>query len=248
MLDVAEAAGKRDSLDRIVGGEEKPYDFVEAAAHRLARDLIDAAALLGETPDPMWIDVERRLPAYTSDESGIMLFEGQRFVASHRHHSHMAGLYPFDTIDFADSASRSVADTTYSTWMSKGTDAWTGWCVPWASILHTHFGSASEAVRMLHAWDRYFCNDGHGSHHDAVRPGFSKMMMAGRQTVMQMDGQCAAATAVMELMVHEVCGKPEFFRGCPSEWRDVSFENIRLSDGRCVSGRRLDGKVTLRFR
>ena len=32
VLDVAEAAGKRDSLDRIVGGEEKPHDFVEAAA------------------------------------------------------------------------------------------------------------------------------------------------------------------------------------------------------------------------
>ncbi|MBO7683423.1 MAG: alpha-L-fucosidase [Kiritimatiellae bacterium] len=44
-------------------------------------------------------------------------------------------------------------------------------------------------------------------------------------------------------MAHEVNGKTEFFRGCPAEWKDVSFENIALSDGRRVSGRRVDGKV-----
>ena len=44
---------------------------------------------------------------------------------------------------------------------------------------------------------------------------------------------------------YEVNGKTEFFRGCPAEWRDVSFENIALSDGRRVCGRRLDGKVTV---
>ena len=31
----------------------------------------------------------------------------------------------------------------------------------------------------------------------------------------------------------------------PDEWKDVSFENIALSDGRRVSGRRLDGKVKI---
>ena len=51
----------------------------------------------------------------------------------------------------------------------------------------------------------------------------------------------------MELMVHEINGRFEFFRGCPSEWRDISFENIRLSDGRRVSGRRQNGVVSVWF-
>ena len=62
---------------------------------------------------------------------------------------------------------------------------------------------------------------------------------------MQMDGQCAAATAVLEMMVHEVGGKTEFFRGCPESWREVSFENVALSDGTRVSGKRIDGHVSV---
>ena len=217
--------------------------FQLAAAHRLARDLVAAAELLGEKPDPMWLDVERRLPQFTVGEGGIQLFEGQPFVESHRHHSHMAGLYPFDTIDLSDADVRRTVEATYRTWTGKGTGFWTGWCVPWASILHTHAAHPVAAVHLLRAWDGFYCDDGHGSHHNAVRDGFTAWTHGNG--IMQMDGQCAAATAVMELLVHEVNGKVEYFRGCPAGWKDVSFENIRLSDGTAVSGRRVDGKVEI---
>ena len=126
-----------------------------------------------------------------------------------------------------------------------GTGLWSGWCVPWASVLHTHLGNADAAVHALRSWKTFYNNPGHGSLHDAFRPGFTVMM--GRPTVMQMDGQCAAATAVMELMAHEVGGKVEFFKGCPASWKDVSFENLALADGRRATGRRLNGKVTLTY-
>ena len=221
--------------------------FQLAAAHRLCRDLIEAAKLMGEEPDPRWLDVEKRLPQFTAGEGGIHLFEGQPFVETHRHHSHMAGFYPFDTIDMTKD--QRTIESTYCTWIARGTGMWTGWCVPWASILHTHVGNSYAAVRMLQDWDYYFCNPGHGSHHDGFVHGFTTFGRGGfgpignetRQDVMQMDGQCAATTAVMELLVHEVNGKVEFFRGCPPEWKDVSFENIALSDGRRVSGRRIEG-------
>ena len=216
--------------------------FQLAAAHRLCRDLADAAKLLGEEPDPMWADVARRLPRYTAGDGGIQLFEGQPFVESHRHHSHLAGLYPFDTLDMSDPETRSVADLTYRTWVQRGTGNWSGWCVPWASILHTHFGHADAAADKLRAWDLYFANPGHGSCHNAQVPGFS--VMTGRP-IMQMDGQCAAVTAIMEMMAHETGGKVEFFRGCPASWKEVSFENIRLSDGTSVSGTRVNGVVKI---
>ena len=225
--------------------------FQLAAAHRLARDLVDAAKLLGEEPDAMWLDVEKRLPQYSAGPSGLELFQGQALTDSHRHHSHMAGLYPFDTLDISDKATRDVAAKTYNTWVYQGTGCWSGWCVPWASILNTHVGNAQAAVGMLHAWDAYFCNPGHGSLHNAYAPGFSTFTIfgsfagSGDGQIMQMDGQCAAATAVLELMAHEVNGKVEFFRGCPESWREVSFENLALADGRRVNGRRVDGKTTV---
>ena len=219
--------------------------FQLAAAHRLARDLIEAAGMFGAAPDPMWVDVDRRLPSFTAGPTGIMLFEGEPFNESHRHHSHMAGLFPFDTIDLDDAKTRETVAKTFRTWVRNGTGAWTGWCVPWASILHTHVGNAHAAVEMLRCWDTYFCNEGHGSHHNAYRQGFSDMIMCG-DCVMQMDGQSAAVTAILEMMVHEVNGKTEFFRGCPDTWKRVAFENVLTAGGRRVSGVRENGKVDIR--
>ena len=215
--------------------------FQLAAAHRLARDLVSAAERLGETPDPMWLDVERRLPPYTKGPGGFQLFEGQPFVESHRHHSHMAALYPFDTLDLADRSVAGDVRETYRTWVSRGTGLWSGWCVPWAAILHVHVGHPVAAVRTLQAWKAFYNNPGHGSLHDAFNEGFS--VMSGRKTIMQMDGACAAVTAAMELMAHETNGKVEFFKGCPASWKVVSFENLALSDGTRVSGRRVDGRI-----
>ena len=225
--------------------------FQLAAAHRLARDLVDAAKLLGVQPDAMWLDVEKRLPQYSAGGSGIELFRGQALTESHRHHSHMAGFYPFDTLDLSDKATRDIAAKTYNTWVYRGTGLWSGWCVPWASILNTHVGNAQAAAELLRSWDAYFCNPGHGSLHNAYAPGFSTFTVfgsfagSGDGQIMQMDGQCAAATAVLEMMAHEVNGKVEFFKGCPESWREVSFENLALSDGRRVSGKRVDGKVSV---
>ena len=225
--------------------------FQLAAAHRLARDLMGAAALLGEAADPMWLDVERRLPQYVAGEGGINLFEGRPFTESHRHHSHMAGLYPFDTIDVSDPRNAEVIGETYRRWIMNGTGRWTGWCVPWASILNVHLGYPVAGVQLLKNWDAYFCNSGHGSLHNAYAPGFTAFTVSdnfvnsGTGQIMQMDGQCAAAAAVMELMVHEVNGKARFFQGCPSEWKCVSFRNIALSDGRRASGSRENGNVNV---
>lgn len=217
--------------------------FQLAAAHRLARDLIDAAGRLGEKPDSSWLDVERRLPEFTSGPGGIQLFEGQPFVESHRHHSHLAGIYPFDTLDLGNPTTAEIVRRSHDTWVKNGTGCWVGWCVPWAAILNIHLGYADAARFLLGAWDTFYCDEGHGSHHDACKLGFTSWHRGS--SIMQMDGQCAAATAVMEMMAHEVNGKVEFFKGCPTNWRDVSFENLALSDGRRVSGRRIDGIVSI---
>ena len=215
--------------------------FQLAAAHRLARDLVEAAAALGEKPDPRWLDVMKRLPRYNEGPFGFRLFGEQELTESHRHHSHMAGLFPFDVVDLADPSAKSAVDRTYAKWREQGTSYWTGWCVPWAAVLELHVGNAEGAVDRLRAWENHFCDAGHGSHHNSVRDGFTKWTHG--ESVMQMDGQCAATAAVLEMMAHEVNGKVEFFRGCPDSWREVSFENLALSDGTRVSARRVDGKI-----
>ena len=54
--------------------------FQLAAAHRLARDLVEAAAALGEKPDPRWLDVMKRLPRYNEGPFGFRLFGEQELT------------------------------------------------------------------------------------------------------------------------------------------------------------------------
>lgn len=244
------------ALDGIEVGRNPSFQL--AAAHRLARNLVEAARMLGEEPEAMWLDVERRLPLYAAGEEGLMIFEGVGLKQSHRHHSHLAGLYPFDVLDTADPTVDEAVRRALFRWIEMGTGWWSGWCVPWAAILHVHAGNPDRAVDLLQAWETYFTNAGHASRHDIYRPGFSDMVRtfwdscSGRlnnvpgQEIMQMDGACGAAAAVLELFVHDVGGRTEFFRGCPESWGNVSFSDIRLADGTVVSKTR-EGETPARM-
>lgn len=215
--------------------------FQLAATHRLVDDLMEACAILGKKPDGRFAEVRKKLPRYCVGRYGIGIFDGQELDESHRHHSHLSGLFPFNTIDRSDPTSMGDAVKAYLRWVEKGHGLWTGWALPWAAVIHVTMGNAEAAVDTLRAWRTYFCDEGFGSHHNSVRGGFTAL--CGGRGVMQMDGHMGAVSAIMELMVHEVGGETEFFRGCPSSWKNVSFENIALSDGTRVSARRVDGKI-----
>ena len=243
-------------------GWGRDASFQLAACHRLCRDLLAAAEMLGEKPDPMWLDVERRLPGWsvafqtscvkTTDEE-IGLFEGKRLPESHRHHSHMAGIVPFDTIDFeADRRTKDLVRETYLTWIQLGPGLWCGWSLPWASMLQTRIGMADMAAYTLKTWKEFFNNPGHGSRGFAYSPGFSLIGRnpfqspgEGDREIMQMDGAMSAVAAVHEMLCHERKGVVRLFVGAPSKWKRVSFENIRVSGGFLVSATRVNGVATM---
>ena len=223
--------------------------FQLAAAHRLAEDLQEAARLLGETPDPMWADVSARLPRATlipKQRAPIIgLWEGTELEDSHRHHSHLAAIVPFDTIDLDDPAWRDIVHDSYVNWIYRGPSLWTGWCIAWASMLHTRAGHADAAELWLDILDRLYTNAGHGTRHNVMFAGLSLM---GKQAfdgygdangeIMQMDAGMAGAAAVQEMLAHERRGIVRLFRGAPEHWRDVAFRGIRVAGGFLVSGTR----------
>lgn len=236
-------------------GKNASYQL--AAAHRLARDLIRAAGMLGETPDPRWLDVERRLPGYGVALDGecrkgemIGVHDGLAIRMSHRHHSHLAGLVPFDTIDIRENAQVVRTSMWWLGWQGPG--LWAGWSYPWASMIYTHVGEPAAAYWALKSWRFNFVNPGHGSRHNHYYYGLSIMGRdpmtrngdyVGNET-MQMDGQMAATAAVQDMMVHERGGVVRLFAGCPDRWRRVSFDGMLVDGGFLVSATREDGRLT----
>ena len=240
--------------------------FQLAAIHRLLEDLMEAAAVLGEAPRPIWLEIQQKLPRATVAEWSvpksawigvrgsprtIQLWEGQPLEESHRHHSHLAGLYPFDVIDPADPQWAPIVGSTFNEWIFRGMGLWSGWCIPWAAILHGRVGNAETAEFLLEAFDRIYTNEGHGTRHDPNFCGFSLIgtppfgRPAGGEhaELMQIEAGMGAAAAVQEMLMHTCRGVNHLFSGAPASWEHVSFDGMRTAGAFLVSASRSGGRV-----
>ncbi|MBT7862759.1 MAG: hypothetical protein HN712_20765 [Gemmatimonadetes bacterium] len=227
--------------------------FQLACIHRLCEDLLEAAATLKQTPRPIWSRIIKRLPkACLMGPEGaeeIALWEGTPLEESHRHHSHLAAIAPFDVLDLDDADTAGLVERSLRRWLAEGPGLWSGWCVPWASMIQTRVGNADAAVLWLEIWRRVFTNQGHGTLHNIDFAGVS--LMGGRsmgdldkrREVMQMDAGMSCVAALHELLVHERRGVTHLFAGAPSEWKKVGFKDVRTGGAFLLSAGRARGHV-----
>jgi hypothetical protein len=234
-------------------GRNASFQF--ACLHRLCEDLIDAAAALGDTPDPAWQAILDRAPKAClhggEGQAQIAIWEGTPLEESHRHHSHLAGITPFDIFDLDDPAWAPVIARSLDAWIYHGPGLWSGWCVPWAAMLHQRFGQGGASELLLESWERVFTNSGHGTLHDADIPGFTlfgqgyanKHTFAGRNEVMQIEAGMAATTAIQEMLLHTRRGVTHVFPAVPKRWRRARFAGMRTDGAFLVSAERDDWRT-----
>ncbi|HAT11066.1 MAG TPA: hypothetical protein DCS97_10850 [Planctomycetes bacterium] len=216
--------------------------FQLACWHAVLRALPVAAAALGRPVDPQWAATAARLPAFTTVRASrqrdypekqverIALWEGMDLIESHRHHSHLAGIWPFQTLDPADPV---VRESLWH-WTRTGPGAWSGWCVPWAAILNARAGKADGAVAWLRWWKDVFTNTGHGTLHDADFPGHSTLCgdtHISKEEIFQLDAGMGALSAICELLVQERDGVIHVLPALPARWRSLRFDGLHLPGG-----------------
>jgi len=233
----------------------KNASFQLAAYHMVAETLQQAAELLNKKADPRWEEVRQKLPPYTTftgptskewpeqQSERIALWEGMDLIASHRHHSHLAAIYPFATIDPLGEEHGKIAQNSIKHWVYTGAGAWSGWCVPWAATLQARMDNADAAVGWLHYFKNNYTNEGRGTLHDAAYPG--KSVIASKWTelaegekngeVMQLDGGFGAITAITELMVQHRKDGVHILPDIPAHWEAFSFEKIRVPGAFAIS-------------
>ncbi len=226
--------------------------FQLAAVHCIAHILNEAADILGYEQDKRWQQVLDHLPQYTTvtgpataeaperQHTRIALWDGMDLLESHRHHSHLGAIYPFRTVDPADGRHAEVIRHSLHHWVRQGTGAWSGWCVPWAAIIHARCDNADGAVSLLHLWRDNFTNEGHGTLHDAAHPGLTTLAPSlapgGREAfekreVMQAEAGMGALMAVCELLVQCRDGIIHVLPTIPRRWRELSFCGIAAEGG-----------------
>jgi len=232
----------------------KNASFQLACVHRLCEDLLSASAELGLPSKPRWTEIQEKLPRAcligAGGEQQIALWEGVELEESHRHHSHLAGITPFDVFELDAPEMQPIVQHSINRWIFHGPGLWSGWCVPWAAMIHLRFDKGDAAELLLENFQHVFTNVGHGTLHDADMDGWTLMGRnylqkdPARGELMQMDGGMSSTAAIQEMLLHTRRGVNHLFAGLPRRWRKASFENIRTDGAFLVSAKYKAGEVT----
>ncbi|GAB2600184.1 glycosyl hydrolase family 95 catalytic domain-containing protein [Pseudactinotalea suaedae] len=229
--------------------------FQLAALHFVTAALGEAVDVLDEAVDPRWARVAKEVPRYTRADAAaperIALWHGQDLDRSHRHHSHLAGVHPFGTLD-PSGEDRAVVSATLRRWVEMGTGEWCGWSYPWAAIIAARCGQVDAAVAYLHWWREVFTNIGDGTLisadfvgtclHDRAHPmGFKGGV---EDEVMQIEAGMGAMAAVCELLVQQRPNGLYVLPGIPRGWREADFDGIWTEGGFRIGATLSGGAIT----
>jgi len=227
--------------------------------HALARAIPEAAEDL-EIDDPIvgrCRSIRDRLPlfsvggaqdqaAYWANESAcddvaeIAVWEGLTPTMSHRHFSHLIGLYPLDLFDLRRSRSlQKIVARSLDRLTRAGKGEWCGWSFPWAALLMTRLGMGNGAALNLEAFRRAFTSPNGGP---LIFPRLEGLTGMGPDALtMQLDGGMGLTAALQEMMLHTSRGVLYVFPAVPEDWRLVRLLRFRAEGGLIVSAERVDG-------
>jgi len=230
-------------------GRDPSYQL--ACMHMLADALLESSEILDIAPRQIWKTIKEKVPPYTLIEKGgekkIAIWEGQDLDICHRHHSHLACIYPFDSLGDWTEEQKEIIDNSIDHWILKGMGQWSEWCMPWASIIHSRLGLKDSSLLLLEIWKEVFVNEGFITVYLPKFRGFSARrredIMKPRESneVMQLDGSMGGATAIYEMLLHTKNNTTYIFPAVSAKWKDVSFKNIRAPGAFLVSAVRKNG-------
>ncbi|MGC9451371.1 MAG: glycosyl hydrolase family 95 catalytic domain-containing protein [Oceanipulchritudo sp.] len=173
--------------------------FHLAFIHKLVPVIGEAARVLqiNEPGLPGWKRMATVLPRAAVIDGEIAIGEDQPLSESHRHHSHLAGLYPCEIFDPRGEDHR-LLDHTLWKWMKTGMGEWVGWSLPWAARLWLRMDEPQAAEFCLEQCVRFFMHENHFGTHNAFKRGFTSWICPDPPYIMQMDITAGFASAVME--------------------------------------------------
>lgn len=176
------------------------------------------------------------------DEHGILEFaEGDPFRQSHRHHSNMMAIHPFNQLTLEDGLeARRVINATLDQVEQLGTLAWVGYSFSWFSCIASRAGRAETALKYLKWYE--WCTLRNGFHVNGQQRGEQKIVSASYRPF-TMEGNFLAMEAVHQMLLQSWGGKVRIFPAVPTVWRDVNFRDLRAEGGFKVSAIRKGGKT-----
>ncbi len=230
-----------------------------ACVHFLLEALLESSDVLSVDKEKkeQWRRLKENIPPYTTiigknynwwdtPQERIAIWEGQDLEWSHRHHSHLACIHPFDTVDRNNEDFSQVLGPTMNHWITKGVGEWLVFRFISASIIHSRLGDGEAAHLFFDLWHRLFTDEYRGCSPIAVARGLTTWVedAESEYALRCMDEQMGAVNAIQAMLIHTVRGLLTVFPAVPRAWKkETSFKNMRTEGAFLVSAAMRKGRI-----
>jgi len=192
-----------------------------------------------ETNNPVvakWKHTLSNLVPFPVDQNGIRIGSDQAVDMSHRHYSHLLGLYPLFQLNPDSPEDRALVDKSVVHWHKIGDGkGLAGYSYTGAASLYAALGRGNDAESIL-------------SHFLTGSIGISQLLSntfyvesGGKNPVIETP--LSAAASIMELLLQSWGNKIRIFPAVPDKWKSASFSDLRAQGGFLVSASRSEGKT-----
>jgi hypothetical protein len=199
--------------------------------------LIDTAAKLG-LDDPLLPRCHDALARMTDpplDTDGtLMIAAGTPYAYSHRHYSHLIGIYPLYLYNWDNPNQRPMIEQSVRRWIeTDGGNKLAGYSFTGGASMSAAMGQGDKALATLRKFilgvpGRYWL-------------GANTLYFEGGGEAETLETPLSAAQVVQEMLVQGWGGTLRIFPALPSAWGDVAFHDLRLPGAFLVSAVREKG-------
>lgn len=218
------------------------YDL--SLMHFLFKAASEMAAELQLTSESAhWKELWSQLPELDTDEEGALTFaKGFPYNGSHRHFSHALAIHPLGLVDWSQGEeSQRIIRATLKKLKDYGPDWWCGYSYSWYANMQARAFNGKEAATALRTFAECFCLP-NTFHVNGDQSGTGKSNFTYRPFTLE--GNFAFAAGVQEMLLQSHTGVVHVFPAIPSEWKNISFRNLRAMGGFLVSAERKGGCTT----